>query len=178
MMRRTLVRPFLALCSMVVFGACATIFTGTSDSISFESEPSGAMVVIDGVDRGRTPLTTSVKRDIGGTDITYRLNGYQTRTFELGQEFNMVTILDVFCGPAFWVCGGVDLLTGAAMKYDPRTYELELTAREDLEDELDVDQILFDSEIERDALGFIIDSRIRPNVALVNSVTRQIVILR
>lgn len=165
----------LTLSLTFALGGCATIFTGTDDTITFQSEPSGAMVMIDGVDRGRTPLTTSVNRDVNSADVTYRLEGYETRTFELGQEFNMTAILSLFCFP---LCPAVDLLSGALMEYDPTSYTLELVRREGLETALDVDRVLFVHELERDALGLIRADRIRPNVALVNSDTRQIAIFR
>lgn len=156
---------------------CATLFSGTSDTLTFESQPAGALVVIEGVDRGRTPLTTSVSRDIGGTDVMYRLDGYETRTFELGQEFNTTAIWGIFCFP---LCPVVDVLTGAIMKYDPTTYSLELTSRDSdaLEEILDVEEVLFQDGMRGDAGGLLTVDRIRPNVALVSSTARQIAIFR
>lgn len=169
----------LVLTLTFALGGCATIFSGTSDTITFESEPSGAMVLIDGVDAGRTPLTTSVKRNLGGADVMYRMDGYETRAFELGQEFNTVTIANIFCLAGFWVCGGIDVLTGAVMKYDPKTYSLELDQRrQDLEEELDVEEVLFEEELERDEAGVPTLEGIRPDVAVVNSATKRIVIFR
>lgn len=164
----------------LVLSGCATIFSGTNDTIVFESEPAGARVLIDGVDQGVTPLTTSVKRSLGGVDVTYRLDGYETRTFDLGQEFNTVTIANIFCLAGFWVCGGIDVLTGAVMKYSPRSYNITLDARDmdTLEESLDVEEVLFEDELERDALGNPTTDQIRPNVALVNSATKQIIIIR
>ena len=174
-MRFRIVGPTFAAALGLALTGCATIFAGTSDTITFDSEPAGAMVVIDGVDRGRTPLTTTVTRDVNSRDITYRLEGYETRTFELGQEFEMIAILDLFCFP---LCPVVDLLTGAVMEYDPSSYRLELTARDELEAALDVDEVVFVDELELDASGLPSTDQIRPDVALVNSTTRKIVVLR
>lgn len=167
----------LVLALTLALGGCATMFSGTSDMITFESEPSGAVVVIDGVDRGRTPFTTSVGRDIGGADVMYRLEGYETRSFELGQEFNTTAIWGIFCFP---LCPIVDVLTGAIMEYDPVSYSQQLDRRDTgaLEEILEVDEVIFGDDLEQDAFGMPVADRIRPNVALVSSVSRQIVIFR
>lgn len=167
----------LVLALTLTVGGCATMFSGTSDTITFESEPSGALVVIDGVDRGRTPFSTSVGRDIGGADVLYRLEGYETRSFELGQEFNTTAIWGIFCFP---LCPIVDVLTGAIMKYDPVLYSQQLDRRDTgvLEEILEVDEVIFEGDLERDAFGMPAVDRIRPNVALVRSASRQILIFR
>lgn len=160
---------------------CATLFSGTTDQVSFNTEPSGARVLVDGIDRGTTPLTTSVKRSIGGASVTVRLDGYETRTFELGQEFNMTAIWNIFCLPGFWICGGIDVLSGAVMKYSPSTYNVQLDRREDLEEALDVEHVYLEHELYGDVIGIRnadMSGVIRPNIAIVNSTTRQITIFR
>lgn len=44
------------------FAGCATVTGGVSDKVSIESEPSGALVKINGVDRGHTPLEVELAR--------------------------------------------------------------------------------------------------------------------
>jgi len=70
----------LGLCSVVVLGGCATMFSRTSDEISIDSDPKGAEVSIDGEVIGVTPLKTVVARDTLGTKyITVKKKGYRTR---------------------------------------------------------------------------------------------------
>ena len=45
-----------------LLAGCATLFSGTEETITFNSEPSGAAVVIDGLTVGHTPLTIEVDR--------------------------------------------------------------------------------------------------------------------
>ena len=47
----------LLLSSAILMNGCATILTGSSDNINFTSEPSGAKIVLDGLDIGKTPAT-------------------------------------------------------------------------------------------------------------------------
>ena len=115
----------LALFSLLTFSTgCATLFTGTSDTITFESEPSGARVLVDGLSIGRTPVTTSVKRPgLGGSKlVTMQLDGYEDMTFQLDSSFNVISVLNL-TNLLGW---GIDVVTGAIGKYDRRFYSMEL----------------------------------------------------
>lgn len=103
--------------------SCATIFTGNSDIIHFDSSPSGAMIYKDGLEVCRTPCSVPMKRSIQDTDIEMKLDGYETRLFRLDREFNVVSILNL----GFLVGWAIDAVSGSLMKYDRKAYDLELT---------------------------------------------------
>jgi hypothetical protein len=122
MQRKILGAGLLFLVTLFV-GGCATILSGTSDDIRFDSDPPGALILIDGLERGRTPETLSIKRPgIGDTEVTLKLEGYEPRTFTLQKEFNAVSVLNLF-GMVGWA---VDVATGAVTRYSPRGYDLRL----------------------------------------------------
>jgi hypothetical protein len=102
--------------------SCATIFTGTKDVISFDSEPKGDMVYIDGLEVCRTPCRTPVKRSLEGKQVELSLDGYETRVILLDTKFNLVSVLNLgnILG---W---GIDALTGTIMRYDRKNYKVEL----------------------------------------------------
>ena len=106
----------------ILLSSCATIFTGTSDTLVINSQPEGARVLINGIEQGRTPATISVKRKLGETIVDLRLDGYENRTFVLGQEFNGVSVINLLCV----LCWGIDAATGAMKKYNPKGYEMTL----------------------------------------------------
>lgn len=112
----------LATAGLLSLQSCATIFTGTRDTIHFESQPSGAKVQIEGLDVGRTPVDVSVKRSINDKTATMLLEGYESRTFVLSKEFNAVSVLNLF-GLLGWA---IDAATGSVMKYDRKAYTIEL----------------------------------------------------
>ena len=104
--------------AMFLMTSCATLFTGTKDRITFNSNPSGATIYIDGVEQCKTPCTMNVKRSIADTDVEFKLDGYETRLITLSKEFNIVSVINL--GNLFgW---GIDALTGSVMKYDRKTY--------------------------------------------------------
>ncbi|MBS9524497.1 PEGA domain-containing protein [Litoribacter ruber] len=105
-----------------MLSSCATIFTGTKDTIHFNSNPEGATVYKDGLEICKTPCRVPVKRSLNDTDIEYRLDGYEARVFSLDKEFNVVSIINL----GNLLGWGIDAASGALMKYDRKNYELDL----------------------------------------------------
>jgi len=112
----------LAIASTFLMTSCATIFTGTKDTIRFESNPQGAKVYIDGLEVCKTPCTTLVKRSLTNKLAEIKLDGYETRVITLDRKFNVVSIIN-FGSLIGW---GIDAATGSLMKYDRKGYEIEL----------------------------------------------------
>jgi len=111
------------MAALIMFSGCATIFTGTRDLIHFNSEPRGAMVFINGVERCVTPCAVRVGRSVNETDVMIRLEGYESRMFVLDQDFNVVSILNL----GNLLGWGIDVISGAVMRYGLRHYEVNLT---------------------------------------------------
>ncbi len=116
-------RTLIFLIALILMTGCATIFTGTKDRISFTSTPSGAVIYKDGVEICTTPCNYRFKRSVNDTDLELKLDGYETRMITLDKEFNLVSIINF--GNLFgW---GIDVLSGAVMKYDRKAYDLKLS---------------------------------------------------
>ena len=125
-----LARPRMSVvaCSVVLLQGCASMFTGTRDTLAFDANVPGVRLSIDGRFEGETPLTIDMSRNfVGGRKFLARFEkeGYVTQQFELNREFNAVAILDV---SSTIVSGGVDVLTGAIMKFSPRDYHVQMLA--------------------------------------------------
>ena len=101
---------------------CASIFSGTNDTITFDSNPKGAKVKVNGMQLGRTPVTVPVKRSLSAPQVQLSLDGYEPQYVMLQNTFNSVAFLDVFFWPGFII----DAATGSIMKYSIRNYEVEL----------------------------------------------------
>jgi hypothetical protein len=116
----------IAMCVAMAFtSGCATIFTGTSDPITFNSRPEGAKVQVNGMQVGRTPITVPLKRSLSTPQVQISLDGYESQYVMLQSSFNGVAILDVFFWPGFIV----DAATGSIMSYSIRNYDVELTQK-------------------------------------------------
>ena len=110
--------------SLLLFSlsSCATIFTGTRDTIYFDSDPQGATVYKDGVELCITPCSASIRRSLNSEDITIKLDDYETRVFTLDQEFNVVSVINL----GFLLGWAVDAASGSVMRYDRKHYDLKL----------------------------------------------------
>lgn len=105
---------------------CATIFTGTTDTLTFTANVPGVRLSIDGQYKGELPLTLVQSRNfVGGEQFMakFEREGYQVQEFKLKRELNAVAILDITSIPT---SGGIDVLTGALMKFSPKDYQVQM----------------------------------------------------
>lgn len=105
-----------------VFSGCATIFTGTHDTIHFSSNPEGAAVYKDGLKMCTTPCDVSMKRSIYKQDLTFKMDGYETKMITLNNEFNIVSVLNL----GSLLGWAIDAATGSIMKYSTKAYDVNL----------------------------------------------------
>lgn len=112
----------LMLVFVLLTSSCATIFTGTTDTIRFNSNPQGATIYIDGLELCKTPCDYKVKRSLGSKDFEVKLDGYEARIITLDREFNPIAILNLG-GMVGWA---VDAATGAMMQYGRKSYDITL----------------------------------------------------
>lgn len=110
---------FTAIILLMTSG-CATIMSGDTEAVTFDSSPSGADVFIDGGYVGTTPMTIRLRKSKKDT-VMFKKEGYQTVSRDLSKSYDPVTIISVF-----WDLSTTDFLTGAAMEYDPKSYFIEL----------------------------------------------------
>jgi len=103
----------------LVFGS-ATLISGTTQSVSFNSEPEGAAVLVDGVKKCKTPCTLSLKRG-GSESVTFKKDGYASKILPLESSYNAAALLSVF-----WDLSTTDFISGAASEYSPNQYFVEL----------------------------------------------------
>lgn len=77
-MKKTSILLSLALL-VVSMSSCAALFRGSQDRVSFQSEPSGAKVYINGQLAGTAPFETMLEAKRSHA-VEFRLDGYQTRS--------------------------------------------------------------------------------------------------
>jgi hypothetical protein len=118
-------KMFFFLAVALIASGCATILTGTRDTISFNSTPEGAVVYKDGLELCKTPCRVPMKRSINSTDVELKLDGYETRYLTLDKEFNAVSIINLG-SPFGWA---IDAASGSLMKYDRKSYDLLLKTK-------------------------------------------------
>jgi hypothetical protein len=86
----------ILLLTILPLTACATITTGTRESLIVGSSPAGAdaKLVCEGLPAGSgvTPATITIRRNAGDCDLTIAKDGYESQTVHIEQGVN----------PAYW----------------------------------------------------------------------------
>ncbi len=95
---------------------CATIITGPYQKIPVSSEPSGAMVIVDGKDTYTTPATIRLEREHDHT-LVFAKEDYSEETVKILHVISGAFCGNVFLGGPVGMC--FDALTGAQFKLVP-----------------------------------------------------------
>lgn len=106
----------IVVLSNLAFGS-AGIIEGTSQSIAIDSEPTGAKVYVDGQLRGITPLSVMMDKTLSSHEIRLQKDGFADINVPMTQEFDPVTIVNIF-----WGFTTTDLIGGNVMEYAPNNY--------------------------------------------------------
>lgn len=115
----------IALAVIVVFfTGCASIIHGTSQEVSFNSNPEEVTVTINGKVIGKTPLTTSLKKKSGQT-ILFEKEGYKPISMQLETRMDSWFWGNIVLGG--FIGSTTDGLSGAVNEYSPSQYMVTLS---------------------------------------------------
>lgn len=98
--------------TLLLSTGCATIFTGTTQSVDFSSSPTGAKVDVDGK-TCTAPCSIEVAK--GESHKAIITKDGRSETVVLGTSFNAISILNML-GLVGWI---VDIATGAVYNVSP-----------------------------------------------------------
>lgn len=115
-MRRA-ISIFLIISFFLLSSSCATLFKGTSQEVSFNSDPQKAEVWVNGNKMGETPLALKLECKKTYT-IEFKKEGYETKSYNITNHVGAGwIILDVLAGLVGVV---VDAATGAWYSLDQK----------------------------------------------------------
>ena len=103
--------------------SCATLFSGNTDEVVITTSPADALVSVNGIPRGYTPLTLELEK---GESYSIRIekegyqDGYATISDKVGAGW---VVLDVFTGLAPLI---IDAVTGSWSGLEPDSISLAL----------------------------------------------------
>jgi hypothetical protein len=103
---------------------CASIVSGTTQEMTFSSNPDGATVTVNGREIGKTPVVVQLKRG-NPMPLTFSKEGYKTASFQMDTELNPWFWGDIICLQLYG--STTDGLSGAMHKYAPSQYMATLT---------------------------------------------------
>jgi hypothetical protein len=118
-----MIQGAVAVIAVIGLSGCATIFSGSSQQVSFHSNPDGATVKVGENIIGKTPMTTSLKRKSGQV-ITFEKEGYNAVNTDMATKLNPVFFGNILIGGLIGT--STDISSGAIMEYAPSQYMVTL----------------------------------------------------
>ncbi|SHK76232.1 PEGA domain-containing protein [Chishuiella changwenlii] len=109
--------------SLLAFTSCATIVSGSKQTVNFKSTPSQATVYINEIEIGTTPIEKKLERK-KNYDVMIKLDGYKTYETKISRKFNAWYIGNILFGGVIGLI--VDPVTGALYKLTPDQIQAEL----------------------------------------------------
>lgn len=114
------------LFSLVIFaGGCATIFNKSDQDIAFSSDPPGVTVRVNGIPKGKTPVTIPIPRSTSKPTIRFELAGYEPAEITLARTMSGTTAGNLILGGIIGVA--FDAMTGKGYSYKDDHLHVELT---------------------------------------------------
>ena len=114
----------LPLVSVLFLQSCATIISGSRQTIQFNSNPANATVFINEIEAGKTPFQKRLKRN-EEYKVSIELEGYETYETKLTKKFNEWYIGNIIFGGLVGLV--VDPITGAIYKLSPKEVNSRMT---------------------------------------------------
>lgn len=112
---------FFGVVAVCFIGACASIMSGSEQSVTFTSDPEGATVTVNGNVVGKTPATIVLRREKKPI-VEFTLEGYSKRTIPLDTRMNgWVLVNGIWCMSCVFSTT-TDYQSGAAYEYSPNKY--------------------------------------------------------
>lgn len=93
----------------LLLSACGTVFNGTEQDISFDSNLKGVKIFVDGMQICKTPCVYPLERKSGSVVVVAKKKGYEDKQIVLRSGLNNASILNL----TFWPSWLTDVATGA-----------------------------------------------------------------
>lgn len=107
------------------FVGCSSMLNGKTQTISVNSNPSGARVTFNGLTIGITPIGTLVEKRSSGTLVVEK-EGFQTQTIPVETGLTGAFWGNLIWGYFFPFSSTTDLAGGTAYEYSPDSFFIEL----------------------------------------------------
>ena len=117
----------ILLISFIYLNGCATIFSGSTEDISLESDPPKAKVLLNGSSMGKTPLKLNLQKGKSYI-IEFIKEGYENKTLNMSYSLGAGwLILDILSGLIGII---VDAATGNWNEFEYSHYKAVMEEKE------------------------------------------------
>lgn len=106
-------KKFLLSAGILALAACGTLFSGTTQEVTFDSNVSGTKVYIDGMEICNTPCKTTIDRSGDAIQLVAKKKGYNDRVMTLRSTVNRTAFFNI----TFWPSWLTDAVSGGVWEY-------------------------------------------------------------
>ena len=115
-------KSFFLLLGIITLSGCGTIFSGTQQNVTFNSNVPKAKVYVNGMPMCNTPCAIDLKRSQSNTVIVLEKSGYEDATAVLTSQINPVSIINLSALYS-WT---TDFLSNGVWRYSPDSVYVEM----------------------------------------------------
>lgn len=103
----------IAIVSVLALTACGTLFNGSSQDMSFDSNVKGVTIYLNGVKACKTPCVYPIERSASSVIAIAKKDGYEDQQQILKSSLSTASILNL----TFWPSWLTDVATGGMWQY-------------------------------------------------------------
>lgn len=108
----------------VLISGCATIMEGKTQSVTFNSVPSGADVYLNGRHLGTTPLSITIDKPKENGQLKFSKKGYKDIEIVANKKMSSWLLGNIIFGGTFGT--STDYASGALYEYEPNNFQVTL----------------------------------------------------
>lgn len=136
-MKKRVILSVLGIVMLCFTSSCATMFSGSTQPVTFNSDPDGVSVTVSGQALGKTPATIVLDRK-SDLVIDFVKEGYAKQTIKLNTRFNAWVLANVIFCLSCVLSTTTDYATGAAYEYSPNNYFITMVPEGVAESPIDI----------------------------------------
>lgn len=115
-------KSFFLLLGIITLSGCGTIFSGTQQNVTFNSNVPEAKVYVNGMPVCSTPCAVDLKRSQSNVIVMLKKDGYENATAVLTSQINPVSIINLSALYS-WT---TDFLSNGVWRYSPDSVYVEM----------------------------------------------------
>ncbi len=115
-------KAHLSLLSCLLLGGCGTVFGGTTQNITIDSNVKGVSIFENGNKVCQTPCIFQARRERSEKQLIAKKDGYEDGRIILGSSFNVAALGNITSIEGFTT----DLTTGGLWEYAPNSYYINM----------------------------------------------------
>ncbi len=119
-------KKFQAVIALFLLSGCGTVFSGTQQTVTVNTNVPEAKVYVNGMPMCSTPCAVDLNRSNTNINIILKKDGYNDTVFVLKSQWNPITIINLSAVYS-WT---TDFVSGGVWKYSPDAVYVEMDKKD------------------------------------------------